>query len=230
MGIAIAISGFILALVIVSCGGGLTTEEVVKDIQGKASNIVTYKAAWMGVTYLKGQEVKASGTVSFKRPRYMRITSVDSFGGELLMFFDGNNIWHYLPKEAIAYKYPQKEEDIYKAHLFGEGWGIPCWPFKGIEKDMKYLYSKTIKGEDLYVLEIITESQRPELATVSMPIRTQVFVRVKDGVIQKIISYDAQGKEIGFVEFKDVQINIAIPDSVFVFIPPKGVKVVEVME
>lgn len=84
---------FILVLIItVGYGsrsfGELTTEQVIKDIQKKASDIISYKATWVGSNVLRGQEVTASGIVSFKKPKYMRITSVDSFGGELVMIFD----------------------------------------------------------------------------------------------------------------------------------------------
>ena len=54
--------------------GELTTEQVIKDIQKKASDIISYKATWVGSNVLRGQEVTASGIMSFKKPKYMRIS------------------------------------------------------------------------------------------------------------------------------------------------------------
>jgi outer membrane lipoprotein-sorting protein len=203
----------------------LTANELIEDIQQKAAIITTYKATWTSTNILEDQEVQAKGTLVFKKPKFMKITSFDSFGGKFIMVFDGENIWLYFPKEAVAYKEPQREEDIYKKHIFGEEWGVPSFPFKGKNKNMNYLYNKTIEGKDVYVLESITRNKDQEQASFLMPIKTNVFIRVKDGVIQKIISYDAKGKEIGRVAYKNILINIEIPDSEFAFNAPEGVKV-----
>ena len=148
----------------------------------------------------------------FKNP--LNVSSIEK--EKQIIIFDGKILWQYSPQKNIVFMTNRKDIEKWggSSYLKMQAYPTPLWSdmfTDAAQEDIRYLHTKTINGDRVYVLEF------SPLEGVS-----GIFnIRVKDGLCAKI---KIEGEK-ETTKFKNIQTNIDIPEEKFRFTPPEGVQI-----
>lgn len=179
---------------------------LVAAIQKKYGAVESIKAGFTQTTKseLFGDET-LSGTLLMKRPAKMRW----SFGKDKIFVSDGTKLWIYTSEDKQVIEY----DDI-----------------SGNRDSAQSFLTSLDKIEEHYAINVLASNDTSHVIELS-PKGDDQFKKVKlslDGalMLQQVVITDAFDNvtEIGF---KNVEFNVSIPDSEFVFTAPSGTDVIK---
>ncbi len=156
-----------------------------------------------------GMNRKESGVLLLKKPGKMRWTYTDPDGK--LFVLDGKYGYFYSPGETEAQKVDEKKLDDLRSPL-------------------RFLLGHTELEKELKGLKVSCGGGTCELSGVPKGLEQRVSsLKIRatpDGTIRSMTIEETDGVTNQF-EFSGEADNVPAPDSVFVFVPPAGVHVVE---
>lgn len=210
-------------------------EPVLEFLREKSAHVKSFKAE--GVQKLPWGFVLATQTVYFKKPDKVRVETSAVIQGrkvDTVNVFDGAIQWTY-SKDAVAKLDMNVLRsalgiDLRAQQLLGT-WGDPVALFEGISNEsLAYFGRREEDGEPMHVIELASQPIQIVLKQVAgdkVPeIKLRYWIGVEDGLVHKVAEYQ-RGTLISTQAFRYVQLNEEIPDSLFTFTPPSGVKVMD---
>ena len=160
-----------------------------------------------------GRATLSTGTLVFKKPGRMRW---DYDKPESRMFLsNGRVLWLYEPEEKQAFKQDLKSSQLPAALAFLMGRGKITDEF-----DVSFAKDLSKTHPDDYQLAL--SPKKPQSAYKSITF----VVDPKEYLVRESMLVDSQGNTNHFV-FDDLRVNTKVPDSVFKWTPPAGVRVVD---
>jgi outer membrane lipoprotein carrier protein len=194
-----------------------SAKAVSKAIEQHYHDARTLKAVFLETYRAGGGDVRVeSGTVYFQRPGRMRWDYESP--QEKLFLTDGHQAWFYIPANHSASRTPMRES---------ADWRTP----------FALLTGKAKLGEICGKVSIVPNQGGPGAPPAG---HTVLDCRPKDraGFLDAQIEVDRESRVVSVlvkqagdvsteVRFGSWQENISLPKSLFVFVPPKGVSVVD---
>jgi outer membrane lipoprotein carrier protein len=160
-----------------------------------------------------GRSTLSTGTVAFKKPGRMRW---DYDKPEPRVFVsDGRVLWLFEPSEKQAFKQDLKTSQLPAVLAFLMGKGKIADEFEvSFAKDAKY----GRPGD--YRLALSPKQPQSTYKAILF------VVDPKEFLVRETVLVDSQGNTNHFV-FDDLRVNDKVPDSLFKWTPPSGVRVVD---
>ena len=198
------------SLLVCAMGAGAQTDNaLLKKVDDHYNHLQSFRARYTQSYQGLGVERSESGTLLLKKPGKMR-WDYDTPKGKVFVL-DGKYGWSYAPGDAQAQRIPAKQIDDLRSPL-------------------RFLLGHTqLKKE----LDGLTVTQTGKVFTISgvpkgMAERVKLLTLTTDisGTIEKIRLEETDGALTEF-SFSEVQENLPIKDTEFVFTPPDGVTVVD---
>jgi len=205
---------FLLTLVPRTTSLALTVEEVAERLQAVYRGVHSFQASFLQSTTNRslGQTLEGSGKVAMKKPGKMR-WEYESPEPQLIVS-DGKTLWIYTPRDRqVIVQEASESFSLVSLHfLAGKG---------DLRRDFKIrpVQHAGTAGLGSYLLEL--SPKRPEAAFARMILQ----VDQKDFTVQKVSLFDPYANTT-VITFEGLKLNPPLPDSLFVFTPPKGVEVV----
>jgi outer membrane lipoprotein-sorting protein len=139
---------------------------------------------------------------------------------------DGKVMWTYMPNLKTA-----QRMDLDRINeATGQPGKIAPPSFYGIAiANVGYLGCEALAGEAVHVFEGAAPSL-PAAISQLQPARIKVWIGAQDGVVRRQLGFDAQGKEVSSETRTGVQVDLPLPDSLFVFTPPEGIQVMDMTD
>jgi outer membrane lipoprotein-sorting protein len=209
----------------------LSLDQVLSDIRSKVEKIESYKADMEMV--FKGSDAASTikGDLSYVKPDKIKmVMGVEGReGASQLMYSDGNEIWQYMPLFNMASKVDLlalKEEFEDAEELLGGQSNMDDVTANMDDVELRGL--EELDGERVYVIEGYIKD-KDELALEGMGDieRAKVFISSKDGMQRKAEYYNKDGQLLFYQVFKNIEINVDIPDDTFKFTVPEGVNILD---
>jgi outer membrane lipoprotein carrier protein len=191
-------------------------EEAVAALEQAQRRVTDLKAPFRQSSYNKtlNQTVEARGTLYLKKPGRLRWEYQTPTPQEIVS--DGSKLWIYTPelKQVNVTAAPQALAG--PAGSFLQGLGQVREHFQP-----RFLNpAQPTDPEGLVVLDLTPKRPQPLLA------RLIVSVDPKSWLVRQAVVHDELGNTVT-VRFGETVVNTGLSDSLFVFVPPPGVAVVQ---
>jgi outer membrane lipoprotein-sorting protein len=214
----IAIVAIIMGAMFAGCIEDMSPEQIAREMQEKQDSIedITMTMSYSNL-YNFGEDTITEIEYIGKKPNMMRMEYIlpAEMAGQV-MVLDGKTLWMYYPAEnqVITVEVPE----IYQP--------FETDPIEFIEEvlnnsETSLLGSEIIDGRSAYVIEMIPK----ETGEHFLPGKTIFWVDKETWMPLKVEMYDNEGKLVNTMEYKNVEINTGVPDSVFEFKIPEGAEV-----
>ena len=154
---------------------------------------------------------KKNGTLAFERP--MKIDWATSSPAEEHIIVTGKEIWHYIPDEALAYRYDMSMADDSRSFL------TVITGNSDIEKHFDIEEAPAVP-DDNGLKHFVLFPAEPTMQTV----KCSLWIDAATGFIGKAAVVDFYGN-VNSVTFKGFRPNAAIDGKRFDFVPPDGTEV-----
>ncbi len=211
------------------------TSQMIQELTRKSDNIKSYKVDTALETSAMGQKITSKGTMLFKKPDMMRMTTTtDMMGGMKQEIYKSDDIlWTYMPTMKMATKvdlakiksaFPGQEE-VGQKDLSDM--------LKNYPKDaIKYVEKKTVDGKEVYVFELAPDKfqEMPQEGMPMAPEKIEMLVNADSGLPHGVVMYGKDGSVMMRQTYSNYQLNVPIPDSEFKFTPPKDAQVMDMTE
>jgi outer membrane lipoprotein-sorting protein len=127
-------------------------------------------------------------------------------------YIQGKNFTYYQPRDQIAFTHNCFEKDTLSA-------SIPFLWGRGNIKQY-FIVTKTVSppSTDLRWINLVPKESHPQVKSIDLGIDAKL------PVVRRSIVKDASGSVSDFT-FTNLKTNLAIPDAVFKFVPPEGVRI-----
>jgi outer membrane lipoprotein carrier protein len=196
---------------------GQERDEIIDLVQQQYEVTDDMQAAFTQLSFIKslGQTKESHGVVYFKKPGKMRWEYTDP--DQQLLVSDGNTMWFYVADDAQVLI--QDARDAY-------GSKTPITFLSGMGKLQNDFYINLLPPDaekaglvDGHRLELLPKQPQPDVAKLVLTVDPDSFQVVHTAV------YDPYGN-ITDVYLQDMQINVELPDELFLFEIPEGVDVI----
>jgi outer membrane lipoprotein carrier protein len=200
---------FLFFILISSLIDAQSPKELLKQVQNKFNSINNFTANFTQLIYnIEGEKaVKSVGKFFYKRKNKflaeMKTQTITS---------DGTTVWNSDKKfNRVIVSALTDDPSSFSLERFVFDYPPLC--------RLKTIIDKTVsKGE--FVLELSPKDQ-------DMAFKTATIWCNSDGMINKMEVID--GGDIKYLfQFSDIKINLDLPDSKFIFYPPKGMQVIDI--
>lgn len=210
--------------------GGVTTapagdtgelRAVLEQLQKRYDQAKDFRARF-SQTYTRamvGRSTLSTGTLAFKKPGRMRW---DYDKPEARMFLsNGQVLWLYEPEEKQAFKQDLKSSQLPAALAFLMGKGR-------ITDEFEVTFAKPATDAKAPLpgrpgdIRLSLSPKQPQSAYKSI----LFVVDAKESLVRESVLVDGQGNTNHFV-FDGLEVNTKVPDSLFKWSPPAGVRVVD---
>ena len=187
-------------------------EETLNEIQKNYEKVETFSAKFTQKAYVKmiGKSQKSSGSVLIKKPGKMR-WSYRNPDPQLIVSND-KMLWFYAPEEGQVSQIPMN--DVYSSNapaLFLSGKGKLAESFSALKMD---------ESEGEVALTLIPNEEDHSLT------RLILFANHKTFQIIGASVYDKMGNKTE-IRFKDIQVNLELPETAFKFKKPEGAELLD---
>ena len=214
----IALVAVVMGVVFTGCVEDLPPAQIAKKMQEKQDSIedITMTMSYSNL-YNFGEDTITEIEYIGKKPNMMRMEYIlpAEMAGQV-MVLDGKTLWMYYPAEnqVITVEVPE----IYQP--------FETDPIEFIEEvlnnsETSLLGSEIIDGRSAYVIEMIPK----ETGEHFFHEETIFWVDKVTWMPLRIEMYDNESKLVNTMEYKNVEINTGVPDSVFEFKIPEGAEV-----
>ena len=155
---------------------------------------------------------KATGKIYFKPKDFLKV--LQETPNTEIVTTDGNNLWWFIPKKSIVYKYPSDR--------LGKELRLLSDIFHGLKEvgDNFDVVQSELSDKDKYQLQLFPNPPWQEIEHINLTVSAEAY----NILIVEIYNY--LGGITRFVLGEPV-INEHLTESFFVFMPPDGVEVVE---
>jgi outer membrane lipoprotein carrier protein len=204
------------AVIAVLCGGHRAagqaqpdSAELVRRVDDHYNHLRTLRARYIEQYAGMGLTRSESGTLTLKKPGLMR-WSYDKPAGKVFVL-DGHYAWFYTPGDAQVSRTPAKQLDDLRSPL-------------------RFLLGRTELAKELDMIATVPEGASFKITGIpkgmAQRVRLLTLIVTPACVIQDMKIEETDGSTTDFT-FSEIEENVAIPASDFVFTPPKGIPVVD---
>jgi outer membrane lipoprotein carrier protein len=195
--------------------GSLDLQTVIDRMQKRYDQAKDYRARF-SQDYSRaviGRSTLSTGTVAFKKPGRMRW---DYDKPEPRVFVsDGQVLWLFEPSEKQAFKQDLKRSQLPAALAFLMGKGKISDEF-----EVSFATDAKVGRPGDYRLALSPKQPQSTYKAILF------VVDPKEFLVRESVLVDSQGNTNHFV-FEDLKVNDKVPDSLFKWAPPSGVRVVD---
>ena len=211
--IAALVGGLVLAA---PAAAAPTLDEAVNALEQAQRRVTDLKAPFRQAALNKAlnQTVEARGTLYLKKPGRLRWEYQTPTPQEIVS--DGTRLWIYTPELKQVNVSAAPAALVGPAGSFLQGLGQVREHF-----DPRFLNpAQATDADGLVVLDLVPK--RPQ------PLMTRLIVSVdpRTWLVRQAVIHDELGNTVT-VRFGDTVVNSGLSDSLFVFVPPPGVAVVQ---
>jgi outer membrane lipoprotein-sorting protein len=207
------------------------TKAVIAELDRKRERVQSYRSVLSTSMEMMGNSVTTTGKMLFRRPDLMRMETSGAIPAQFsINIFDGKINWTYQPQMNMAMKVEIERirsefPDFNVNNSLFES-------FQGLEKGrVQYIRNTTFADEEVAVFQGYMDDKMAQMGLGSIqPAWVEVWVGMEDGLLRRMVMYRESGEEMMIIEVEMEEINPSIPDSTFVFNPPKGAKVMDMTE
>ncbi len=216
---ALRISGLILLALLFGWQSALSADDaaLIQKILGGIEKRYAgkgFRAKFFQESILKAMMISdtAEGRLIVKRPGKMRWEYL--IPDEQTIITDGKSMWIYRPadKQVMVGEAPEFFSD-------GKGAGFLS-DIRQIRKSFDVQLQKS-KSPDHFRLRLLPKSPTADLADIILSVNRSDFL------VQQVLTYNSYGDETR-IEFSEYQFNQNPKDSLFTFIIPDGIDVVQI--
>jgi outer membrane lipoprotein carrier protein len=205
-----------MAFLAVFLGAGLsaqatppTLDQLIPKMQEAYEQTVDLKANFTQETLIKSvnKKQREEGTVYYKKPRQMFWDYTKPKVKKLII--NASKAWFYIPQDNAVYI--QDAEKIFKSQMavrFLGGIGSLRDDF-----DTAYAHDNTVDNQGNYRLVLKPKSADPGINNLKMTVDKETFQ------ILECSFSDTYGND-SRIQFRNIKINTALPDRLFIFKPP----------
>lgn len=229
-----------VAAVAVVVGGGVlraedTTEQIIADLTAKAEAVKTLRADLKMTTSIMGQTMTMEGSVLAAAPDRSRMELTMDLGVmkmDQVVVSDGTTVWTYQPAMKSAHRI-----DIGKVaaetgieQTPGQQGADLMRPFAGLPPErIDRVRAEQIGDVRAHVFEGTPEV--PDLPQIPFkPAKVELWVGSDDGLLRKVVMFDAQGREMISQVYENIEVDVEVPEDTFRFTPPQGVQVTDMTD
>jgi outer membrane lipoprotein carrier protein len=193
----------------------LDVKAVTAEVQKRYDGAADFKARFSQTltSAAMGRKTNSSGEVTFKKPGRMRWDYQKPDQNTYVT--DGNVLWLYEPDDKQAFKQELKTSQLPAALAFLTGKGKLTTEF-----EVSFAEKTPYGAPGDYVLALLPRTAQPQVKTILFVVDPRTF-DVRESVIT-----DAQGN-INDLTFADIRVNTKVPDALFKWTPPAGVRVID---
>ncbi|MBT4501080.1 MAG: DUF2092 domain-containing protein [Gemmatimonadetes bacterium] len=206
-------------------------EEVIKEIGEKREKVesyrsrVTQKMQMMGAMMTLETEEWSSGK-KFRR----EATNSMMPTGKTIAISDEQVLWTYMPSMNMVQKMDMQRMKEVKEEMKKDEPESESSSFHGMEKEtIQYLGRGVLEGEEVHLFKGESEKIPKELNRLQLE-RVEIWIGAEDGLVRKKVGYNSEDKEVMTEIRSDVEINLSLPDSLFIFTPPEGIQVMDITD
>jgi len=209
----VQVTAFVLALLflLASYSNATTIKQALKKVETFYEKISTLKAEFVQKTVFPNGKVKTYyGKVWIKKPgKFLwEYEKPDHF----LIISSGEKVYIYYPEEKEAFVYSAGR--MFSSHIT-----IGFLTGKGsIQKDLKLVSFKVLKNH-YWKLCFVPAKSDPQVEKIIL------VVNLKNGEVKKFCVINTTGERVE-VFFKKIIYNLKLSDKIFVFVPKKGVELI----
>ena len=167
----------------------------------------------------EGQTFRLKGTLIFQKPqqRRLEIYQADADQPSQVLVADGTVEWQYYPQDGVVYRALNPPPPP-----------GPHRPFAEVQPGtLRFIGLVEEKGERRLRFEGEPLPSMKEGAPVSIR-KMGIEVGEQDGLARKLELLDGEGKPVLSQNFIEIQINVAVEKNQFLFIPPKGLAILDI--
>ncbi len=211
-----------------------STEQIIADLESKASTVTSYSADMAMTMSMMGQEMTTNGKYVFKTPdKIWMETEIDMGAMKMKQIFisDGKTAWAYQPTMKMVTKIDmEKITAEMKGSGMGQKPGDISKPFQGFDKEsISFDRTDTVGGEKVYVFKGTPKSGYMQKLPVTIS-KMEMWIGADNGLAMKMAMFNEEGAEILTQTYSNIELNIEVDESRFEFTPPEGVKVMDMTE
>src|SRR5690348_8242827 len=202
----------ILLLTLVCCAPSLFAQDgtaLIRKVDNHYNHLSSLRAHYVERYAGMGMERAESGTLLLKKPGRMR-WSYDTPAGKVFVL-DGKYAWFYTPGDAEAQRIPAKELDDLRSPL-------------------RFLLGHTQLQKELEKVTVTQDGADFKISGVPKGMEQRVklltLVVTSDGTIEQMHLEETSGAVTEFT-FTNIEENVPVKNSDFVFRPPAGVTIVK---
>ena len=199
------------ALLLPACSVAQDADSLLRKVDDHYNRLASLRARYTERYLGMGLDRTESGTLLLKKPGRMR-WSYDQPAGKLFVL-DGKFAWFYTPGDDQVQRVPAKQLDDLRSPL-------------------RFLLGHTQLKKELGSLTVTQDSHGIHIAGVPLGMEQRIKTLTLDvtpaGSIQHMRLEELDGAITEFT-FTQVEENVPVRDSDFVFIPPKGSSIVDAL-
>jgi len=199
------------ALLLPACSFAHDADSLLRKVDDHYNRLSSLRARYTERYLGMGLDRTESGTLLLKKPGRMR-WSYDQPAGKLFVL-DGKFAWFYTPGDDQVQRVPAKQLDDLRSPL-------------------RFLLGHTQLKKELGSLTVTQDSHGIHIAGVPVGMEQRIKTLTLDvtpaGSIQHMRLEELDGAITEFT-FTQVEENVPVRDSDFVFIPPKGSSIVDAL-
>jgi len=199
------------ALLLPACSVAQDADSLLRKVDDHYNRLASLRARYTERYLGMGLDRTESGTLLLKKPGRMR-WSYDQPAGKLFVL-DGKFAWFYTPGDDQVQRVPAKQLDDLRSPL-------------------RFLLGHTQLKKELGSLTVTQDSHGIHIAGVPVGMEQRIKTLTLDvtpaGSIQHMRLEELDGAITEFT-FTQVEENVPVRDSDFVFIPPKGSSIVDAL-
>ena len=189
--------------------------EIMAKVQEKYDQAGSFKTGFRQETRQQGagQGDIASGVMFFQKPSRMRWQYESPPDQKKEVISDGNQVWIYIPEEAVAMVYPLKQmlrSDLVLRFFSGIG---------EVTQDFRLSWQRPPDAGLNYVIRLDPRQPQAELKRLILTINPQTYL------VENLEFSNNLGEETRFA-FSRISMGAKQPASFFTFTPPPGVQIV----
>ncbi len=189
--------------------------EIMAKVQEKYDVAGSFKTSFRQETKAvgTGRGDTASGVMFFQKPSRMRWQYQTPPDQKKEVISDGNQVWIYIPDDAIAMVYPIRQmlrSDLVLRFFSGIG---------EVTKDFQLSWQRPPEAGVNYVVRLEPRQPQAELKKLILTINPQTYL------VENLEFSNALGEETRFA-FSRTTLGVKQPANFFTFTPPPGVQVV----
>ena len=198
-----------------AAGAKTDVKVVVAEVQKRYDAAADFRARFTQTltSQALGRKTSSAGEVMFKKPGRMRWDYEKPDKSSYVT--DGGVLWLYEPDDKQAFKQKLETSQLPAALSFLTGKGKLTTEF-----EVSFAEKTPYGAPGDYVLALLPRSAQPQVKTILFVVDPRTF-DVRESVIT-----DAQGN-INDLTFADIRVNTKVPDALFKWTPPAGVRVID---
>jgi outer membrane lipoprotein carrier protein len=193
----------------------LDVKTVVAEVQKRYDGAADFRARFTQTlnSPALGRKTSSSGEVTFKKPGRMRWDYEKPDKSSYVT--DGGVLWLYEPDDKQAFRQDLKGSQLPAALAFLTGKGKLA-----VEFDIVFAGKVSHGSPGDYVLSLSPKTPQAQVKSMLFVVDPHTY-DVRESVIT-----DGQGNTNDMV-FSDIRINTRVPEALFHFTPPAGVRVID---